>query len=63
LTIHSTTDNNINSIKVIDMSGRICLQNNTNSTNIVLNTASLVKGIYLVEIISAKGKTVSKIIK
>jgi hypothetical protein len=63
LTIHSTTDNNINSIKVIDMSGRICLQNNTNSTNIVLNTSSLVKGIYLVEIISAKGKTVSKIIK
>jgi hypothetical protein len=63
LTIHSTTDNNINSIQVIDMSGRICLQTNTNSTNVVLNTSSLVKGIYLVEIISAKGKTVSKIIK
>ena len=63
LTIQSTSNNNIQSIKVIDMSGRICLQNNTNSTNVVLNTTSLVKGIYLVEINSAKGKTVSKIIK
>ena len=63
LTIQSTSNNNIQSIKVIDMSGRICLQNNTNSSNIVLNTSSLLKGIYLVEINSAKGKTVSKIIK
>jgi hypothetical protein len=63
LTIQSTSNNNIQSIKVIDMSGRICLQNNTNSLNVVLNTSTLVKGIYLVEINSTKGKTVSKIIK
>lgn len=63
LTINSTSNNQIISVKIIDMSGRVCMQSNTNSLNVKLNTSSLLKGIYSVEIISEKGKTVSKIVK
>ncbi|WP_314243457.1 T9SS type A sorting domain-containing protein [Empedobacter tilapiae] len=57
------TDTNKNSIKIIDLTGKIIESYVSNKKKITIDTNSFPKGIYVVEVENEKGKTISKFIK
>lgn len=60
----STKDfSNIQSIEIIDMSGKIILTEKTNAPSIKINTESLSKGFYIAKISTNKGVVKQKMVK
>ncbi len=57
------TDTNRNSIKIIDLTGKIIDSYSINEKKISLQVNLYPKGIYIVEVENEKGKTISKFIK
>ena len=53
----------VNSVVVTDLSGRVCLQKATNSQHEVLNLSELNSGIYLIQLETANGNYTAKIVK
>ena len=61
LQIQTPNNTTITSSKIIDISGKLIIEQKTNSNTV--NTETLSKGFYILEVISGKDKFVSKFIK
>ena len=63
---HQSLNNDIQRIEVVDLQGRLIEQRKVDYTNDILyekfDLSDLSSGIYLVELIGKKGKTVKKVI-
>lgn len=62
--LHIVQKDSISKVEIYDLSGKLIQQSNTNSNAVEVNVQTLVKGVYLLKVISNNGKTqTTKLVK